>query len=326
MTNSDEHFSWSGVRVAVLANHASGQSVRGSAGEAAGRVIAALRSMDAEAPALDDLAQGIPAQMKSAAASDPGVVLAVGGDGTINAGARVAMRTGAVLLAVPTGTMNLTAKDLCVPLELDRLASDLHRLVEVRIDTGDVNGEVFLHSSAIGFIPSMAELRESLRKSGSLGAWLGNAWRFACGLFAVGQKRVVLRSDSGVAQRRTRSVLVSCNPIADAGLGSHRRSPLDGGRLGVYASGHRGPLGSLRLCMTLASGGIARDTGMDCGVCTSLEVTTGRSRITVSNDGELTELASPLRYTVRGRGLRVLVPVDALGGLALGDGAQAGTA
>lgn len=313
-------FSWAGVRGAVLANNAAGQSVRGDAADAAARVIAALRTMDADVPSLDDLAGGIPAQMEGAASSSPGVVLAAGGDGTVNAGARVAIRTGALLLAVPTGTMNLTAKDLCIPLELDRQVADLHRLVERRVDYGAVNGEVFLHSSAIGFIPSMAELREGLRASDSVGVWLGNAARFAGGLFSIGRNRVRMRAGGGVADRRTRSVLVSCNRIADAGLGEHRRAPLDGGTLGVYASGHGGPLGAIRLCLTLASGGIARDAGMDCGVCSSLEIRTDGDRITVSNDGELAVLASPLRYSVSRRGLRALVAADATGEIALSDG------
>lgn len=311
-----ELFRWSGLRVGVLSNSAAGQSVRtgGGAESVAGRVLAALTSMDAVVP--DDFPEGIPQQMERVRTDRPDVIVAVGGDGTINAGARVAIDVGAPLLIVPTGTMNLTAKDLCIPIDVDRQLTTLHRLVRRDIDFAAVNGEVFLHSSAIGFIPRLAAIREELRASDSFGDWVRNASRFVRGVLTAGANRVRLRSDNGGAQRRTRSVLVSCNPLADGGVGHHRRAPLDGGRLGVYASRHTGPLGSVGLFVTLAMGRVARDTETDCGACTALEVETGRPTITVSNDGELAELDAPLAYTISPRGLTVLVDVDSLDSIA----------
>ncbi len=304
-TESGPPFEWAGTRVAVLCNDASGQG--SDTADRARPVLDALRAHGAEAPDLDEIPPTIPEQMDAALAGEPSVVVAVGGDGTINAGARVAIDTAAALLLVPAGTMNLIAKDLAIPLGIEQQLLDLARLRACRIDYASVNREVFLHSSAIGFVPHMAGLREDLRASENALAWTRNAGRFLRGLFSVARRRVRFRTDRGEAERRTRSVLVTCNPLADAGLGRHLRASLDGGTLGLYASSHSGPLASVRLCMTFASGAFARDTETNCGSCGSLEIETGRPRVTVSNDGELASLGAPLRYRVHPCELRVLV-------------------
>ncbi len=310
-------FSWTDVRVGVLCNDASGQG--GDSASRARRVIEALRSHGACAPDLDGLEPDIPGQMRALRDDPPGVVLAVGGDGTINAGARIAIAANAPLLIVPSGTMNLVAADLGIPLEIDRQLVDIARLVPRPIDYATVNGEVFLHSSAIGFVPHMARLREELRASETPRAWIRNAARFARGLFSVTRRHVRFRAsgpdaEQTRAERRTRSVLVTCNPLANAGLGQHRRASVDSAVLAVYASSHTGPLASARLCLTFASGTFARDTDMDCGVCRELTIETRRPRVTVSNDGERATLSAPLRYAVLPDELRVLVAPESVPG------------
>lgn len=186
--------------------------------------------------------------------------------------------------------MNLVAKDLAIPLAFDRQMLELTRLRLCAIDYGSVTDkdgteEIFLHSSAIGFVPRMARLREDLRASEGVGDWIGNAYRFVRGLFGVASKRVRFVGESGKTERATRSVLVSCNTIADMGPGTHLRTRLDGGVLGLYASAHKGPLATLRLAITFASGAFARDTETDCGTCTRVTISTRGARTAVSNDG-----------------------------------------
>src|SRR5690606_34131777 len=56
-----------------------------------------------------------------AAGEDPvvEVILAGGGDGTISAAASVAFASGKVLAVLPAGTMNLFARALSMPVELE---------------------------------------------------------------------------------------------------------------------------------------------------------------------------------------------------------------
>src|SRR6185436_8967076 len=55
-----------------------------------------------------------------AARSDAEILVAAGGDGTINSVASAAIQSGKTLGILPFGTMNHFAKDLHIPLDLER--------------------------------------------------------------------------------------------------------------------------------------------------------------------------------------------------------------
>lgn len=246
------------------------------------------------------------------AGARPRVIVAVGGDGTVNAAARRAIESGSALLVVPRGTMNLVARDLDLPVRAEALLASLSVLQERRIDVASVNGALFLHSSLLGFVPALARLRERLRGPLEPRAAARECVRFAHALLRTPTLRLELDSDRGKARGLTRSLAVTCNALAEAGLGEHRRTDLEGGRLAVYASAHAGPLGPLRLLAALAAGSAPRDPETDTGRCATLSVRCPRRRLRVSNDGEVGWFDTPLEYRIHPRGLTVLAPAPAL--------------
>lgn len=60
--------------------------------------------------------------------------------------------------------MNLLAKDLGLPLDLDGAIANLARGVGRRIDVGDVNGRLFVINSALGMPARVARHREAHRE------------------------------------------------------------------------------------------------------------------------------------------------------------------
>jgi len=236
------------------------------------------------------------------------VIVAVGGDGTVNAGARRAIESGSALLVVPTGTMNLVALDLGLPVRIDDLIAALPALVERRIDVASVNGALFLHSSLLGLVPAFTRFRERLRRPHGARTALGESFPFAQAILRTPNLYLDLDSDRGSARGVTRSLTVTCNPLASARLGEHRRTDLEGGRLAVYASAHAGPLGPMRLLASLVAGRAPSDPDSDIGVCGSLTVRCRHTRLRVANDGAVNWLHTPLKYRVHHRALTVLVP------------------
>lgn len=91
-----------------------------------------------------------------AAARGDDLVLAVGGDGTINEVATGILGSGTALGIVPAGSGNGLARTLGIPLNpggaLARLADGLRR----RMDVGRINGRVFLNVAGTGFDASIA--------------------------------------------------------------------------------------------------------------------------------------------------------------------------
>jgi len=96
------------------------------------------------------------------AAGRADLLLAGGGDGTISAAAAAAYRKGIPLAVLPAGTMNLFARSLSVPLNLDD-ALDALAGGEVRsVDIATANGRPFIHQFSVGIHPKLVKLRETL--------------------------------------------------------------------------------------------------------------------------------------------------------------------
>jgi len=114
------------------------------------------------------LAQGedILRHAKEAVAGKSGLIIAGGGDGTVNAVSGVLAGTGTALGVLPLGTLNHFAKDLKIPLELEGAVEAAFKGDIVHVDIGEVNGHTFLNNSSLGLYPGLVQVRESLQRSG----------------------------------------------------------------------------------------------------------------------------------------------------------------
>ena len=98
-------------------------------------------------PAADHLADEIRAIL------DRGVecVVAAGGDGTVAAVAQVLVGGGVPLGIVPMGTGNLVARELGIPLEVERAAERLACPSSFRrLDVMRINGRIYLLNAGMG--------------------------------------------------------------------------------------------------------------------------------------------------------------------------------
>ena len=94
------------------------------------------------------------------------VLVAGGGDGTINTAASVLVDRDIPLGVLPLGTLNHFAKDLGIPLELEEAARVVLEGTECRVDVGEVNGRVFVNNSSLGVYPAIVRLRERYQATG----------------------------------------------------------------------------------------------------------------------------------------------------------------
>ena len=88
-----------------------------------------------------------------------GVVVG-GGDGTLATAAEIMMQADRTLGVLPLGTMNLLAKDLGLPLELEAAIAALAHGRVRRMDVAEVNSRLFLSHAVIGLYPRMVRERE----------------------------------------------------------------------------------------------------------------------------------------------------------------------
>lgn len=101
------------------------------------------------------------------------LVVAAGGDGTVQQVAACLMGTSIPLGVLPLGTMNNVAFNLGIPEDLEQACQILTKGHLRQIDMGLVNGRPFLEVVTIGAATEMAGIGEATRHQGLRGVWQG---------------------------------------------------------------------------------------------------------------------------------------------------------
>lgn len=242
-------------------------------------------------------------------AGNPRCVVAAGGDGTVNAvAARLADHAHACLGVLPLGTLNHFARDLGLPLDLDAAIQAIADGHVVAVDAGEVNGRLFLNNASIGLYASIVVQRERTRKALGLGKWPALARATWAALRDPASFDVAVNADGRMQHRRTPFLFVGNNDYTLRGPALGQRERLDEGTLSVYVLRPKGRWGLLWLGARALAGIVSGERDLTAQRASELEVAAARDRVTAVCDGEVTELATPLRFRVRPRALRVCVP------------------
>lgn len=298
------------MRLVLVANAASGSFRDGLTSEAIrARLVAAGFDLAPE----PDPGLPLPERLARAAGTEGVAAVAVaGGDGTLNCAAGILAGTGVALAVLPLGTMNLLAKDLDIPLDLDAAIAALRTGAPRAVDLGEVNGAVFLINSVIGLPARVARHREKLRGRGfgPLGLM-----RLALATLRHLGPYPRLRVTVSVAGRRERLGLrmlcVVNNDYAEAPGRILERERVDGGGLTLYIARRLPPWRLARLAFGFAAGTWRTMPGLERHEGGGVAISAGRRALRVMNDGEMRLIASPLRYRLRPRALTVIAPVKA---------------
>jgi YegS/Rv2252/BmrU family lipid kinase len=241
----------------------------------------------------------------------PPLVVAGGGDGTVAAVAARLVDGESALGVLPLGTLNHFAKDLGLPLDLDRAAHAIARGDTRRIDVGEVDGRCFLNNSSLGLYPRIVLAREHAQKRLHLGKWPALARATWQALRNPRALTVALEVDGERLQRRTPFLFVGNNRYVLAGMEAGTRPALDGGVLSLHVLRPQSPLGFVWMALRTLCGLRTRERDFERFLVHELQVQTGGDSLEVACDGEVAPMPLPLRFRVRPRALRVVVAGDA---------------
>lgn len=248
-----------------------------------------------------------------------GVLVAVGGDGTINVIAAAALAADVPLGVVPQGTFNFFGRNLGIPTELEPALQTLLDPCLRSLHLGQVGErdaparQLFLVSASLGFYPQLIEDREywkqQLGRRRIVALWSG----LMTLLGGHRTLRLSLRDAGGhVKTVKTSTLLVSDNALQMANLGLPEAQAIEDGQLAalVVRSASRWRL--LGLALRGALGRLADDEQLERFTFERLEVGVRRFapgfRFKVAVDGEIARYASPLVFEVSPQPLQVLVP------------------
>jgi YegS/Rv2252/BmrU family lipid kinase len=245
---------------------------------------------------------------REALKSRPPVVVAGGGDGTLNAVAEVLRGTDTALGILPLGTLNHFAKDLGIPLELDAAVRTIAAGRRMAVDAGDVNGKCFLNNSSLGLYPDA--VRERKQQQHRLGRSKRAATIWAT-LAALGRARLLdlrLQLEDREHACRAPFVFIGNNQYQMEGFNIGTRERLDAGRLSIYTTQRCTTGGLVMLLLHALFGRLKQARDFTALRARILRVETPQKRLRVATDGEVSVMETPLQFEIRPRSLNVIVP------------------
>ncbi|MBC8022711.1 MAG: hypothetical protein H7Y14_06310, partial [Burkholderiales bacterium] len=237
------------------------------------------------------------------------VVVAAGGDGTVNAVACQVAGSRSALGVMPMGTFNHFARDAGIPLDIDDAARAIVANHRQRVDVGAVNGRIFVNNSSIGLYPTMVKRRENRRRRTGSGKWAALFWASLTVLRKHPMFDLRLEVDGTPMHHRTPLVFIGNNEYAIEGSDVGRRYGLRDGKLSIYITRRHGRLGLLALGLRSLFGSLRAALDLEAFTAATVTIATRRRYLAVATDGEVSVMATPLEYENRPGALEVVVPL-----------------
>lgn len=263
-----------------------------------------------------DTIDEIAARLARQAADAGGVLVAAGGDGTINAVARQAINHGCAFGVLPQGTFNYFGRNHSIP---EDLSEAVHALLVARlhpVQVGMVNERVFLVNASIGLYPKLLEEREVDKKQFGRSRLVAALSALKTILSPHRRLRLVLNLDGKLQRMRTATFFVGNNRLQMEQVGIPPLSAaLEDGHLAAVAPRTKGKLGMLWLMLHGALGQLGRLDHVEqlatfsfTRMQVKVRTLSRRRKIKVATDGEVSYMNNPLEFRVLDEQLLLLKP------------------
>jgi len=139
---------------------------------------------------------------KEAVASGVDIVVAIGGDGTVNEIGQALVGSSTALGIIPTGSGNGLARHLRIPFRFDKAIGVINRCRIRKIDTATINGQVFLSIAGVGYDAFVAKKFADAPKRGFF-----TYFRIVSNEYSQYRpKKYVLEVDGRIIKRRALSI------------------------------------------------------------------------------------------------------------------------
>ena len=241
-----------------------------------------------------------------------GVVVAAGGDGTINAVAAATLGSGCPFGVLPQGTFNYFGRTHAIPEDTADATRLLLTTTAWPVQVGLINDRVFLVNASLGLYPQLLEDREAYK------AQFGRSRLVALGSALVTllreHRQLKLRIDHAGCSRvmRTPTLFVGNNALQLTQIGLPEAAQIEHGQLAAVVLK---PVSTLAMLGLLARGALGQLGEADDVLSFAFDQITvspalpyGKRRIKVATDGEIGWAKAPLSFRVSPEPLYLLKP------------------
>lgn len=240
-----------------------------------------------------------------------GVVVAAGGDGTVNAVALLCHKHSAVMGIIPLGTFNYFARELGIPTEPGEAAKILATGVVKEVSAGFIQDHIFLNNASFGLYTKIIRNREQDKSRFGRRRFVA----LISGIISVfkGQERfsIHVKANDKKELRTTTMVFVGNNTLQLENVGLEVAACTAQRKLAVVILKETTSLQTIGLLLR----GILKnlkDKDKIEGFCAeAFEVETYRKTVDMVIDGEIIQCRPPLSFRVDPHALRVMVPREA---------------
>ena len=243
-------------------------------------------------------------------ASEAGVVVAAGGDGTLNAVAAQLMGTDIPMGIFPLGTFNYVARLLNIPLDLLKAAEAIATGKIREVHVAQINDHIYLNNASLGLYPLFIQKRELYNRR--LGRFALNAYTSGLDVLILDRKELKLEIEVDGKQYPVKTPLIffGNNQLQLAEMNLRIAEAAEKGKVAgiVVAKSDKRTL--FKILWQLIKGSLDKAPDVYSFSGDEVEVHSKRKKLTVALDGEIVEMQPPLKISVRKNALKILVPHD----------------
>lgn len=248
---------------------------------------------------------------RNAVEQNANLVIAVGGDGTINEIIQALVGSETALGVLPTGTVNVWAREMGIPFDVSGARNVLLRGQTRRVDLGCVNGRYFLMMVGIGLDGTITQAVEKkpLKRLGIFGYFLAATW------FGPGYQSfpITLHRDGNIVNVRALQIFIGNTQLYAGAFKFTWQAKCDDGLLDLCIVRKRGPLGRFVVLWDFILRREKRSLWVRYENFTSIEIDSPQP-IAIQVDGEAAGY-TPAAFSIVPGGLKVIVPQKAPAGL-----------
>lgn len=237
-----------------------------------------------------------------------GVVVAAGGDGTLNAVAEHLCGQGIAMGIIPMGTFNYVARVLNIPLDIFAAAEVIAKGQPRAIHVASINHKVYLNNASLGLYPLFIKKREFYNKH--FGRFTLHAYTSGLDVLLRDRKelKLTVTVDGKPYPVVTPLMFFGNNQLQLRDLNLKIAECAEQGRVAGVVVAKTARLDLFRMLWHVIRGTIDQAKDVH-SFCADEVIVESRKRfLTVAVDGELMVLKTPLKFAVQKNALQMMVP------------------
>ncbi|MFV5517174.1 diacylglycerol/lipid kinase family protein [Acinetobacter towneri] len=254
----------------------------------------------------DQLMQQVLARHQAAHLS--GVVVAAGGDGTLNAVAAKLKGTNIPMGILPLGTFNYVARLLNIPLDLIDAAQVIATGTTRAVHVAQINQHIYLNNASLGLYPLFIQKRE--RYNQYLGRLPLHAYTSGLDVLIRDRKELKLKIavDGKLYPLKTPLIFFGNNQLQLSELNLRIAQAAEQGKVAGVVVAKSDKLTLFKILWQMIQGKLDQASDIYSFAADQVVIHSTQTQLTVALDGEIVKMRPPLRISVLKNALKIKVP------------------